>query len=146
MCIPFTALTTTPIIALQVASPSRWSEASTQGPSKLLCTRSRATRRWWKVTWLVVEIVSGHKGIERFNQYDDLAAEVTEMVREQSHSLFGESYSSQLESTLMDTEALGAMLDDDAVLLKAGDDNMPKDSLVCEEAREGPAIPVPTTG
>ena len=78
---------------------------------------------------VVAEIVSGHRGIERFNQYEDLAAEVTEMVREQSHSLFGESYSSQLESTLMDTEALGAMLDD--AVLKAGKNNIPKNYLVC---------------
>ena len=78
---------------------------------------------------VVAEIVSGHKGVERFSQYNDLSAEVTKMVREQSHSLFGESYSSQLESTLMDTEALGAMLDN--ALLKAGKDNMPTDYLVC---------------
>lgn len=78
---------------------------------------------------VVAEIVSGNKGVERFNQYDDLSAEVTEMVKEQSHSLFGESYSAQLESTLMDTEALGAMLD--GALLKAGDTNMPTDNLVC---------------
>ena len=78
---------------------------------------------------LAAEIVSAHKGVERFSQYDTLADDVGKMIQEESHSLFGESYSSQLESTLMDTEALGAMLD--GAVLKAGNRNFPTDHLVC---------------
>ena len=78
---------------------------------------------------LVAEIVSSSKGVERFNQYKQLSSDVKKLVQEESHSLFGESYSSQLESTLMDTEALGAMLD--STVLKAGAKNMPTHDLVC---------------
>ena len=78
---------------------------------------------------LAAEIVSAHKGVERFRQYDTLAGDVEQMIQEESHSLFGESYSSQLEATLMDTEALGAMLD--GAVLKAGDGNFPTDNLAC---------------
>ena len=78
---------------------------------------------------LAAEMVSPYQSVQRFRQYHTLADDVGKMIQEESHSLFGESYSAQLESTLMDTEALGAMLD--GAVLKAGDGNFPTDSLVC---------------
>ena len=78
---------------------------------------------------VAAEMVSPYQGVQRFKQYHTLADDVGKMIQEESHSLFGESYSAQLESTLMDTEALGAMLD--GAVLKAGNSNFPMDHLVC---------------
>ena len=74
------------------------------------------------------KMVSNELGIERFRQYKELSGDIEKLVQERSHSLFAESYSSQLDSTLTDTESLGSMLDNTD--LEAGEDNFPMDDLV----------------
>ena len=75
------------------------------------------------------KMVSHRAGVERFGQYAELSDDIGKMAGEHAHSLFAETYSSQLHSTLADTEALGTLLDE--TVLAAGDKNMPKDALVC---------------
>ena len=78
---------------------------------------------------VVEKMVSSENGIQRFSQYQQLSTDVENLLQEHAHSLFAETYSSQLHSTLADTEALGTLLDE--TVLAAGDKNMPKDALVC---------------
>ena len=73
-------------------------------------------------------MVSRKAGVEQFKQYEQLSDDIDKMAGEHAHSLFAETYSSQLHSTLADTEALGALLDDTE--LAAGDRNMPTHYLV----------------
>ena len=72
--------------------------------------------------------VSPTSGIERFSQYGHLESDVKKLVQENLHSLFAETYSAQVESTLADTQALGTMLE--SASLEAGEKNMPTDELV----------------
>ena len=74
------------------------------------------------------KIISSGAGVERFSQYDQMSDDIGKMAREHAHSIFAETYSSQLQSTLADTEALGALLDE--TVLAAGDRNIPTDYLV----------------
>ena len=75
------------------------------------------------------KMVSNRVGVERFGQYEQLSDDIDKMAGKHAHSLFAETYSSQLQSTLADTEVLGALFDD--TVLAAGDRNMPTDYLVC---------------
>ena len=73
-------------------------------------------------------MVSRKAGVEQFKQYEQLSDDIDKMAGEHAHSLFAETYSSQLHSTLADTQALGALLDDTD--LEVEDQNMPTDRLV----------------
>ena len=74
------------------------------------------------------KMVSNRVGVERFGQYAELSDDIDQLAGEHAHSLFAETFSSQLQSTLADTEALGALLDE--TVLAAGERNMPTDNLV----------------
>ena len=79
-------------------------------------------------------MVSGTKGVERFSQYKELSSDIEKLVQERSHSLFAESYSSQLDSTLADTESLGTMMEE--TILETGESNIAIDDDLVRVASE----------
>jgi uncharacterized protein (DUF1501 family)/uncharacterized protein (DUF1800 family) len=57
------------------------------------------------------EMINGRHGIVRFSELSNFEAAIANLTKEKSESFFAETFSSVLETSLLQTEQMGAMLD-----------------------------------